>query len=263
MKCVILAAGISKRLRPLTNNSPKCLLKVGGISILERTIRELLALEITQIAIVVGYKDELIRRFLRRTFPDLNVALIKNSSFRATNNAYSLFRTREFCLRQEEVDHPSRGRKKTLPDQLLLLLDSDIIFSRNLIAHLINARGTDRVAVRVKGKHNEEEMRVSIDRYSNILEISKNVPFRSTYGESVGIEIFSPRSTVRLFSILEERLRNKNGRKEYYESSFQQLIEEGYTLKAVDISAFPSAEIDTEEDLEYVERFIIPSLDNV
>ncbi len=261
MKCVILAAGISKRLRPMTNDTPKCLLKVGGIPLLERIVRELLSLEITEIAIVVGYKDDAIRRFLRRKFADVSISLIRNPRFRSTNNAYSLLLAREFCLHQAPGPI-KRGRKKSVPDQSVLLLDSDIVFSRRLVAHMIDARGANRVAVRVAGKHNDEEMRVRIDRYSNIREISKNVPFRSTYGESIGIEIFSPRSTVRLFSILDERMRGGNGRSEYYEAAFQQMVDEGISLKAIDISLFPTAEIDTKEDIEYAEHTLIPLLDH-
>ncbi|MBM4168124.1 MAG: phosphocholine cytidylyltransferase family protein [Ignavibacteria bacterium] len=262
MKCVILAAGVSRRLRPITNDTPKCLLKVGGIPILERIIRELHAAGIVDIAIVLGYRDDLIRRFLRRRFPDATIAFVKNTSFRSTNNAYSLFIAREFCLHHPTEGPPKRGRKKTIPDHSFLLLDGDIIFSHHLLTHLKQSRGANRVAVRVSGKHNEEEMRVRIDRYANILEISKHVSFRSTFGESLGIEIFSPRATVRLFAILGERMRNGNGRSEYYESAFQQMIDEGIPLKAIDVSSFPAAEIDTKEDLEYAEHTLIPLLDH-
>ena len=64
MKAVILAAGVASRLRPLTDNTPKCLLKVGEKSILERTIDNLRANNITEIILVTGYLKEKIENFL-------------------------------------------------------------------------------------------------------------------------------------------------------------------------------------------------------
>ena len=61
MKAVILAAGIASRLRPLTNNTPKCLLKVGSKNILELTIENLIANKIFEIVIVTGYLENQIR----------------------------------------------------------------------------------------------------------------------------------------------------------------------------------------------------------
>ena len=52
---VILAAGMAKRLRPLTDNSPKCLLRVGERSLLQRTVDALIAGGIDELVVVTGY----------------------------------------------------------------------------------------------------------------------------------------------------------------------------------------------------------------
>ena len=65
MKAIILAAGIASRLRPLTNDRPKCLLKIGDRSLLERTIDALLENNIREIIIVTGYLHEMLESFVQ------------------------------------------------------------------------------------------------------------------------------------------------------------------------------------------------------
>ena len=63
MKAVILAAGVASRLRPLTENTPKCLLKVNGKTLLERTLDNLIENGISDLLIVTGYLQEMIKDF--------------------------------------------------------------------------------------------------------------------------------------------------------------------------------------------------------
>ena len=65
---VILAAGMAKRLRPLTDTKPKCLLEVGGKTLLQRTVEAMAAADITEFVVVTGYREEMIREFLTLHF---------------------------------------------------------------------------------------------------------------------------------------------------------------------------------------------------
>lgn len=234
MKCVILAAGASRRLQPLTNKTPKCLLEIGGMTLLERTIRTIRGAGIREFAIVTGFEEAKIRSLVRKRFPRLNVTFVHNRRFRATNNAYSLFLAREF-----------------VGDAPLLLSDSDILFGAGLLDEIIeNPHKPNRIAVRVTGMHDEEEIRVKINRWDHVVEIGKHVPLRYTYGESIGIEAFSAPATRRIFEILEQRIAGGTGKTEYYEAAFQQAAHEGMRIWAIDVSRFPAIEIDTKDDLE-------------
>lgn len=238
MKCVILAAGVAKRLRPLTLNTPKSLLSIGGKPLLQRILENLLGAGIRDIGIVTGFGEAKIRSLIRRRFAKERFDFIRNPRFRTTNNAYSLFLTREF-----------------VSGSPFLLLDSDILFGRKLLTLLLNAeRRPNRVAVRVAGHHDEEEIRVKINRWDHIVRIGKDVPLRETYGESIGIEIFSADTAKRLFNILERRIKAGRGRTEFYEAAFQELIDSGVRLWAVDVGTLPVAEIDTAKDLAYAQR---------
>ena len=90
MKGIILAAGIASRLRPITDNMPKCLLKIGDQLILERTLNNLLKNGIDDIVIVTGYLEESNKRILLKlNFPELKVEYITNEIYNSTNNIYS------------------------------------------------------------------------------------------------------------------------------------------------------------------------------
>jgi len=233
MKCVILAAGIGKRLRPHTAKTPKCLLSVGGKTLLERAIEAVLANGIREITIVTGFEEAKIRAKVSRVFPHLQVTFLHNTRFRTTNNAYSLLLARDFAQHSP-----------------FLLLDSDILFPSALLDMLATAqRKPNRIAVRVTGDHDNEEIRVKINRWDHILEIGKHIPLSETFGESVGIEIFSAPASKALFEIIDGRVKKGAGKKEFYEASFQEMIDTGTRVWAIDISRFPVLEIDTLPDL--------------
>ena len=90
MKSVILAAGVSRRLYPLTHEMPKCLIKVGCKTILDRQLNTLESLNISEVIIVVGYYRELIIDHVKSNFPNLNVKFVINHHYFETNTAYSL-----------------------------------------------------------------------------------------------------------------------------------------------------------------------------
>lgn len=233
-RCVILAAGLARRLRPHTDALPKALLRVGARTLLERTIRNVLATGIRSIGIVTGFEERKLRAAVSRLFPRLSVTYIHNPRYQTTNNAASLFLAREFA----------EGGS-------FLLLDSDLLFGPDLLAVVMNAeRRPNRLAVRVTGQHDEEEIRVRINRWDHVEEIGKNVPLRDTYGESIGVAVFSAEAAQTVFGTLQRRMERGTGETEFYEAAFQEAIEGGLRLWAVDVSRFPAIEIDTPDDLE-------------
>lgn len=245
MKCVVLAAGRGERLRPLTDTLPKCLLDVGGKPLLYRTLDNILRLGISEIGIVLGYRAEDVRAFVKRHFPLTRIRFLNNPRFTTTNNAFSLLMAREF-YRSEE--------KRFAPLQELLVVDSDLLFSQELLRYVLRDPAPDRIAVQKRDVHHEEEIRVRVDTQGMIRMIGKDVPLAETSGESIGIAAFSPATAKKLFEVLERRVRQGPGRTEFYEVAFQELIDHGVALSAVDVSAFPAVEIDTPDDLREAQR---------
>ncbi len=232
MKAVILAAGIASRLRPLTDNTPKCLLKVGTKNILELTIENLLANNISEIIIVTGYLENLIKSFVKEKFPQLNVTFFYNELYASTNNIYSLWLTKDAVHGND-----------------MLLFDSDIIFDKQIIAELINSGFKNCLALK---KHDvgAEEIKVKADEEGKIIEISKEVKPSEAAGESIGIELFEKKSLAKLFKIIDRKITVENKVNIFYEAAFQDLINNKDDIYAVDISRYYCIEIDTASDLE-------------
>lgn len=231
MKAAILAAGCATRLRPHTDDRPKTLLNVADKTILERSIRTLVSCGFDQFVIGTGYLEDQVREAVASWFPLLDVTFVTNPVYRSTNNAYSLM------LLREQLDN-----------EAFILLDGDVVYDRSIIRDLLQ-RGPDCLAVRSVGGIGEEEVKVRADRRDRIMAIGKEVPVRGAMGESVGIELFSAASSQKLFRILDERMNARGLVNEYYEASFQQMIEEGTELYGVDIGSQYATEIDTYEDL--------------
>lgn len=233
MHCVILAAGTASRLRPLTDTTPKCLLQIGDRTILERTIRAVFHAGIIHFTLVVGFQDWKIKNFLKRNFPSLDFTFVINNQYETTNNAFSLL------LAREEIE----GHE-------LLLLDSDIVFDDEIVPLLLKSPSESCLAVQTDGPFGEEEIKVQIDERGDILRIGKTVDAASTHGESIGIEKFSRGDTTALFRTLEKRVQDEKRVNEFYEASFQEMIDSGIRIHALEVGPRRCIEIDTAEDLE-------------
>lgn len=232
MKAVILAAGVASRLRPLTNNTPKCLLKVGSKSILELAIENLIANKIFDIVIVTGYLENQIRDFLNVRFPELNISFYYNELYNSTNNIYSLWLARNAFHADD-----------------MLLLDSDIVFDNRIITKLFNSGYKSCLALK---RHDvlDEEIKVRTDNNGRVLEISKEVNPSEAAGESVGIELFSKELLRELFSVIDHKVNIEKNVNQFYEAAFQELINNNHDIYTVDITEYFCTEIDTIEDLK-------------
>ncbi len=232
MKAVILAAGIASRLRPLTNNTPKCLLKVGPKCILELTIENLIANGFSDIVIVTGYLENQIRDFIDLKFPELNITFYNNEFYESTNNIYSLWLARQ-----------------ALHGDDMLLMDSDIVFDKQIIAKLINSGYKNCLALK---RHDvlDEEIKVRTNKKGMILDISKEVNPSEAAGESVGIEIFNRELLIELFRVIDRKVNIEKNANQFYEAAFQELINNKHEIYIVDVTEYFCMEIDTAEDLE-------------
>ena len=235
MKTVILAAGIASRLRPLTDNTPKCLLKIGGKRILEMTIENLLETNNSEIIIVTGYRENMIREFVAKRFPELNVTYIYNNLYTSTNNIYSLWLTKDAVLGDD-----------------MMMMDSDIVFDKSIITKLVRSGRKNCLALKRHEVH-DEEIKVKTDSIGRVIEISKEVDPAQAAGESIGIELFRKETLYDLFRIIEKKVVEEKKVNQFYEAAFQELSD----LYTVDTTEFFCMEIDTAEDLTAAEGIVL------
>ena len=232
MTAVILAAGIASRLRPLTDHLPKTLLTVADRPLLQRILEALSVPQIHRVVIVVGYRHETIRAFVETLELPFPVVYVHNNLFAETNNNYSLWLAAPECAGQD-----------------ILILDSDILFHPGIISHVLRASPRNVLAFRPDDHLTEEEIKVVLDKDNRITGIGKEVSIASASGESIGIERFCLKTATALFRIL----RDRKDRNEFYEASFQQLIDSGMPVYGLNCESYPSMEIDTPEDLREAE----------
>ncbi len=233
MKAVILAAGVASRLRPLTNNTPKCLLKVGDKSILERTIDNLVKNNISEIIVVTGFLREMIEDFLTENYPNLIFTFIYNDKYDSTNNIYSLWMTKSEVL----------GDK-------ILLLDSDIVFDSRIIGKLVSSKYENCLALRSSEELGMEEIKCLLNKDGSIKEIGKTMNPKEAVGESIGIEKFSKNLVTDLFVILDKKIVEKKEVNIFYEAAFQDALDNGALIYPTDVEDYKCMEIDTPEDFE-------------
>src|SRR5688500_5506742 len=103
MKAIILAAGRSTRLYPLTRFTPKCLLDVDNKTILDYLIEGMTTHGVTEIVIVVGCHKAKIIKFIKKFYPQVKVKYILNPRYRKTNAIYSLWLARKEFLNEKSV----------------------------------------------------------------------------------------------------------------------------------------------------------------
>jgi choline kinase len=233
MQAIILAAGLAKRLRPLTDSTPKCLLDIGGKNLLHRTMDNVISNGITDFVFVTGYRENMIKDYLSANFPNVKIEFITNSDYSNNNNSYSLWMTKEYV---------KAG---------FLLLDSDILFNAGIITELLNNKSENAAAVNKNVKLDEEQIKVTLDNSNRILRMAKDVPLYEAVGESIGIEKFSKSFAKEIFDILDRKILKENNVNEFYEKTFEEIIarnDERNSLYCVDVSDYECIEIDTVED---------------
>ena len=228
---VILAAGMAKRLRPLTDEKPKCLLEVGGKTLLQRTVDAMISAGIKEFVVVTGYRENMIREFLTARYPQYTINFIDNPDYEHNNNIFSLWLAME-KLHGTEV----------------LLMDSDILCDPEAVRRV--ARKTVPALAMQQHELGEEEMKIVVDAEGRITEISKTCSPKDAIGESVGIEKMTEEYTEAIYHELRKMILDEGLIDIFYERAFERLIPQGHTFEVVDTTDLFSYELDTPEDLE-------------
>ena len=128
MKAILLAAGEGLRLRPLTENTPKPLLKVLDKTILERSINNLSKCEVEGFVIITNYKEEKIKEYILDKFPSLDIVFVHQPEIKGTGNAFLLAK-----------DH--------IQEEFFIGVNGECIYSFSLIKQTVEAAKNNTVSV--------------------------------------------------------------------------------------------------------------------
>lgn len=234
MKTIILAAGKSERLRPLTNKIPKCLVEIDKTTILERIVKNCLKSNLDDLIIVSGHGHDYVEKEIEKIKSKYNfkVNIIYNDHFYDMNNCYSLY----------------LGIKNLSED--IITINSDDVFDNNILMKLSKNKNTSLVVDNVK-KLTAESMKVYCD--SKITDINKNLDIKKSYGESIGIARIQKEHLNLLKKSLEKIVNNNPDL--YYEDAFQVMFEK-IDFKPHNTDGLKWTEIDTASDLKIAKKLI-------
>lgn len=234
MKAVILAAGLGTRLRPITDNVPKCMVPVNGIRIIDKQIDNLLKCGVNDIYVVAGYKADVLKSHLLTTYPMVNI--ISNERYSETNNMYSLFLTRQFVSGEE-----------------FLLMNSDVYFDDNIIAGMLEGNDCSRIACD-RSQYLDESMKITLNgMYIN--HISKKISELEHYAVSIDVYRISTEDSKTLFSEVEDTIVNRHDENSWTEVALDNIFPQCKFTPYVISGRW--LEIDNHEDLAAAENLFV------
>ncbi len=231
MKAVILAAGRGKRLYPYTKYIPKCLLDVGGETILEHQINHIRDCGIDEVVIVVGFGFEKVENFLRNYDGlGMRIKTLYNPFYQTTNSLISLW------IARGEMDDD------------MVVMNGDDVFDIEVLEQVLTIRD-EKICLPVKQKsgYEDEDMKVVIEQ-GKVVNIGKSLHGRAS-AESVGVRVFRDTGVELMKRAIEEEMRTDGAENKWYISAIDRLINKGYKVKSLDINELFWMDVDYPSDL--------------
>lgn len=240
MQAIILAAGMGKRLKNLTAHATKCMVPVNGVTLIERAVRQLEALSLSRIVLVVGYQSEALVDFVTTLDVHTPIEIVENMQYATTNNIFSLFLARHFLLAEDT-----------------LLLESDLIFEPSVLRTIVEDKYPN-LALVAKYESWMDGTVVTIDKDHNITEFLTKTQFKfcdqETYYKTVNIYKFSKDFSQSHYVPFLEAYCKALGNNEYYEQVLKVIaLLDNPGIKAKVLEDQRWYEIDDIQDLDIAE----------
>jgi choline kinase len=237
MNAIILAAGKGTRLDGAAVK-PKCLVEIGGSTLLHRQIETLRSLDVREIVVVVGFGAESIRDEC-----DDEISFVENAKFGETSSLYSLWLARE---------HLGGG---------FVVLNSDVLFHPQMLADLLESSHPDALLISDSDPNplGDEEMKIKV-RDRLVVDISKEIDPLDADGENVGIVKFGPAGAKVLVQYMDQLIAN-GSRKDWAPRAFLEYARR-HPLHALSTRGLPWIEIDFPEDYQRAVSEIFPQIES-
>lgn len=239
MRGVILAAGRGSRLNGTAGDKPKCLVRAGGLTLLERQIRTLRRTGIDDVVVVVGCQAERVRQSCGS-----GVRYVENFRFAETNSLYSLWTARALLY------------------EGFVVLNCDVLFHPALLDELIASHYDAALLIdyrsAAQAPYGDEEMKVKV-RDGLVADMSKSMDPDEADGENLGIVKFGPAAAPALVGIL-DRIVGGGGLRDWAPKAFCEFAQQR-PLHAIGTGGRPWIEIDFPEDFRRAVRDVLPAIE--
>lgn len=231
MKAIILSAGQGKRLLPLTERAPKCMLPVAGQPLVGRQVDALLACGVEDITVVVGFGAELVETGLAQRYGTQRIRTLYNPFYTVTDNLVSCWVARGEMERE------------------FLILNGDTLFASVVLARLLAAPlHPITLAVSRKAAYDDDDMKVIRDG-EKLLHVGKKLPRAEVNAESIGMMTFRGEGPRLFRDAMDAALRTPAALSQWYLSLIDALANTGAVFTQ-EIPADGWAEVDSPADLE-------------
>lgn len=205
MQAIMLAAGKGARLGRYTKDNTKCLLDVHGTTLLERAIDALVYADIKKFILVLGYKKDNVKKFIKEKGLDKKIEIIyvDNDIYDKTNNIYSLYLAKDYLLEDDTI-----------------LLESDLIYDTKIIKKLVDSSYNDAALI---AKYEEwmDGTMVTLNKNNVINSFVERVDFDYSkvdkYYKTVNIYKFSKTFSERFYIPFLDSYIKAYGNNDYYE----------------------------------------------
>jgi choline kinase len=235
---IILSAGQGRRLLPLTENQPKCLLPIAGKSVLQWQLDALLDSGIENINVVTGFHSDLVEQLLESEYPENpGIKILYNPFFSVSDNLASCWQARS---------HMSND---------FLLINGDTVFEADLLKHVLASPSAPiTLTIDQKSTYDEDDMKVELEGMQ-VRHVSKILTPEQSHAESIGMLYFRENGPDRFRNSIEKAMRKPAGLKSWFLSVVDALAGENLVQACV-ISGMRWAEIDFIVDLESAEKLL-------
>ena len=236
---IILSAGQGKRLLPLTETRPKCMLPVAGKTILEWQVRALLAAGIGRIFIITGFNSDLVEEHVNDRFgADMDrINIIYNPFYSVSDNLASCWMGRQAM------------------DEDFLLLNGDTLFEPALLdTALASPAAPVTLTIDYKDSYDNDDMRVELHE-AMVKSVGKTLPDEHTMAESIGLLYFRGGGPALFREHLDRQMKQGDGLRLWFLSVVDALAKQSL-VRACSISGHRWCEIDFKRDLEQAEGVV-------
>ena len=240
MKAIIFAAGVGRRLQTVTQGKPKCLVEIGGRTLLSRHVECLNRLNVSQIVLVVGFAQEAIREAMAAESSTCEIRWVVNDQF-LRGSITSLWAARE------EMDAD------------VLLMDADVLYAPEVLTRLVRSSQSSALLMDETVKQESEECMIAAQS-GRVLTLSKVLPAGyDEAGEGVGfLKVQKPDIPSLLRSVGTCIAAGKLDME--YEDALTDFFQE-VPVSYEKIGGLPWIEIDFPEDIDRATTQILPAIE--
>ena len=237
MKAVILSAGQGKRLLPLTEDCPKCILPIMGQTIIEWQIDELAKCGIEQVTVVLGYRADKVKDILHSRYGNQRVQTVYNAAYAVSDNLVSCWTA------HDEMNED------------FVLLNGDTLFEGAVIKRLLETE--DRpvtVVVSQKIEYDSDDMKVELDG-CRLVKIGKDLLPDQVDAESIGMILFRDQGPIMFRDAIQNALRDPSSQTKWYLSVIDELARRIPVMTCL-INGLHWCEVDYQADLKQAEKVV-------